>query len=274
MNTLNWDQIYTLAPAEELPAGIKPLTELALTIMIGLTGVGKTTVLRLLVDNGFPLTILPNRREITDKIIIASLQDKDGQTSHPVTDRLARFEYTARYRAKYAGGMAHALSRLALNPTNVTNHLIFDGLRGLNEVEYAAVYFPQARFVVLDAPDLIRLNRLLNRADAFDMATVPAMSISDNFVSALNKISHIEASFAPDQLRQIVALADNGLASADEVLKKVSIIVKERHNYDSHAARTYLTRTLPPGQVLVIDTATQPIQTVTERIERWLSVEK
>ncbi|MEZ4622200.1 MAG: hypothetical protein R2867_42765 [Caldilineaceae bacterium] len=49
---------------------------------------------------------------------------------------------------------------------------IFDGLRGANEVAAAATALPKAHFVVLDAPDLIRVQRLLGRSDAFDRIAI------------------------------------------------------------------------------------------------------
>ncbi len=159
MNTLSWDQINVLSSVNSELSDNCPLTSLAPIVMVGLTGVGKTTVLELLAQRGTPFTMLPNRREITDKIIIATLQGADGQTPYQVADRLARFEYTARYRAQFTGGMAHALGRLAVNPGELQSYLFFDGLRGLDEVGYAAAYFPHARFVLLDAPDTVRLNR-------------------------------------------------------------------------------------------------------------------
>ncbi len=46
--------------------------------------------------------------------------------------------------------------------------LIFDGLRGKNEVTHAVELLPQARFLFLHAPDEVRVNRLLSRGDVFD----------------------------------------------------------------------------------------------------------
>jgi hypothetical protein len=59
----------------------------------------------------------------------------------------------------------------------------------------------------------------------------------------------------------------------DEVIQKISIIVKERRNYDSNTARVYLTRTLPPQRVLVVDTASHSARAVAERVAHWLEVE-
>ena len=143
----------------DVEPGFQSLADYPFVIIIGLTGVGKSTSLELLPENGVEFTLLPNRRDIADQIIIASLQREDGEPFHPVLDRVKRFEYTARYRAKNAGGMAHALSQLYINPSHAKPTLIFDGLRGLDEVQHAVNYFPQAKFIVLDAPDMVRLTQ-------------------------------------------------------------------------------------------------------------------
>jgi hypothetical protein len=238
--------------------------------MVGLTGVGKTTTLELLAQSGVMFTLLPNRRKITDEVIIASLQREDGETPYPVTDRIARFDYTARYRAKHPGGMAHALSRLAVDPTDLTLPFVFDGLRGLEEVQQAVAYFPKARFILLDAPDIIRLKRLLKRADLFDTATSQALADHPDLTSRLAAIPNVETVFNPATLHQIASMAQAGFESIDEIIQKVSIIVKERHYYDSEAASSWLIDTLPPERLLVVDTAAQPGHAVVEQIAGWL----
>jgi hypothetical protein len=261
----------------DVPFGFQPLTELPTVIMVGLTGVGKSTVLELLSKNGLNFTLLPNRREITDEIIIASLQVETGQTPYPVTDRVERFEYTARYRVKFPGGMAHALSRLVINPTQLKPLLIFDGLRGLNEVQHAVTYFPLARFIVLDAPDMTRLNRLLKREDIFDTTgAIPKHNslASQNLMAALLAVPNIEAVFSEEQLHQIAKGTRFAQIPVDETIQKVSIIVKERRNYDSNTARVYLTGTLSAKQLLVVDTATQSPPSLAQRIANWLEASR
>src|SRR4030081_2034453 len=132
-----------------------------------------------------------------------SLQHEDGYPPTPVTDRVKRFEYTARYRARYPGGMAHALSRLAVDPAGAGSLLLFDGLRGLNEVQHAATYFPQGHFIVLDAPDTVRLARLLKRADTFDSIRLPASTEGQMMLTALISIPDIGTVFSAEQLRKI-----------------------------------------------------------------------
>ncbi|MFQ5612114.1 MAG: ATPase [Anaerolineae bacterium] len=250
----------------------QPLAELPLTILVGVTGVGKSTALRALQAAGCPFTLLPDRRVVADRAIIAALQRQDGQAVRPITDRRRRFEYTARYRRLHPGGMAHALARLWVDPGKVRRPLVFDGLRGLDEVRHALGAFPRSRFIVLDAPDLVRVRRLLKRADGFDATDLAASTASRSLVDALREIPGIDAVFDLQEIRAIAGLVNAGPAgiSADDVAKKVAIVVAERRNYDPQAAKSYLARALPPDRCLVIDTGAHPPQSVAEQIAAWL----
>jgi hypothetical protein len=270
------DAVAFTFESDAVPAGFQRLTEFPFVILVGLTGVGKSTIMELLPQYGLNFTTLPNRRDITDQIIIASFQIEAGQVPYPVTDRVERFEYTARYRARFPGGMALALSQIVINPTQVNLPLIFDGLRGLNEVQYAASYFPLARFIVLDAPDMIRLNRLLKRDDVFDTTSViigQSSLASQNLMAALLAVPSIEAVFGEEQLQQIAKVTRLAQIPGDEVIQKVSIIVKERRNYDSNTARVYLAHSLAAKRVLVVDTATHSPDIVAERVTTWLGTD-
>lgn len=266
MKYLNDNLAFSLDPAE-IPEGFLPLTRLPVIIMVGLTGVGKSTVIELL-GKEVAFTLLPNRRALTDEIIIASLQREAGEPVGSVADRLKRFEYTARYREKHSGGMAHALGQIVVKVTRDNEPLIFDGLRGLNEVQYGSSYFPHARFIILEAPDVVRLNRLLNRGDQFDVVEGQSEMVDQSLMSALYAIPKIETVFTPQQLTQIAQIAAD--YKSDEIMKKVAIIVEERRNYDPEVSRDYLIQTLPPQRVLTIDTTTAPPEGVVEQIRGWL----
>ena len=84
MKYLNDTLAFSLAPVE-IPEGFLPLTRLPVIIMVGLTGVGKSTVIDLL-GKEVAFTLLPNRRALTDEIIIASLQKEAGEPIRPVTE--------------------------------------------------------------------------------------------------------------------------------------------------------------------------------------------
>ena len=255
---------------EPLPSGFEPLSCVPLIIVVGLTGVGKSTVINLL-NEQLNFTLLPNRREITDEIIIPSLQQQDGETPYTVTDRLKRFDYTARYRAQNPGGMAHALSLLAYKPATPDTLLIFDGLRGLEEVQHGTIYLPHSRFVVLDAPDMVRLTRLLQRGDAFDNATLKTSLAGHNMIAALLSIPNIDAIFDEAELRQISRVARANQRSIDDVVKKAAIIVEERRNYDSNTARVHLSSTLPPHRVMVVDTAAHTAEEIAVQVGEWVT---
>ena len=255
---------------EEVPPRYRSLTEFLLVILVGLTGVGKSTVIASLREK-LNFTLLPNRREITNEVIIRALQEEDDYPPTQVTDRVKRFEYTARYRARHPGGMAHALSRLFVDSTHAGSLLLFDGLRGLNEVQHAAISFPQAYFIVLDASDTVRLARLLKRADIFDTTSLTASSGGQTMLTALTAIQGIAAVFSREQLHQISQAANAAALPVDEVVKRATVIVEERRNYDPITTRAYLTSNLSPEQVLIIDTATQPPEAVTAQATEWLN---
>lgn len=249
------------------PPDFEPLSQTALVIVVGLTGVGKSTVTDLL-QQQIDFTLLPNRRRITDEIIIASLQKADGDPVHSETDRLKRLEYTSRYRRAHPGGMAHALSRLAINPEKIARPIVFDGLRGEDEVRHATHYFPQARFIVLDAPDGVRLERLLNRGDSFDRVKLASVAGQDT-LTALQAIPEIERVFTSNDLQRISRITAD--LAVDKVIEKAAIIVKERQNYDSQAARAYLLQKLPANRCLVVDTAIDSPAAVVKQIKKWLT---
>ncbi|MEX2540873.1 MAG: hypothetical protein WD314_03665, partial [Trueperaceae bacterium] len=163
--------------------------------LVGLTGVGKSTVLPVLLA-GRTGALLPDRRELTDRLIIPEAQRLAGQEPAPVSDRLERFRLTARYREAHSEGIVHALvrhlnslapvERRALESTAATARLstqrpgagqsnesgrgepVFDGLRGVEEVTAATKRFPSARFLMLEARPETRIARLAGRSDAFD----------------------------------------------------------------------------------------------------------
>jgi hypothetical protein len=243
------------------------LATLPLTIMVGVTGVGKSTALARLRDLGVPFSLLPNRRLVADEVIIGTMQALDGQTPRPVTDRVTRLDYTARYRAMFGGGVAHALARLVIDPAVWPPPLLFDGLRGQEEVAHAVAHLPHSRFVVLHAPDEARVSRLLGRADAFDQTAVAG---GGDALAALQALPGIEQVFSAAQIDRLAALAPDGGAPAEQVVKQVAIVVAERRNYDPAAARRHLERHLPADRLLVLDTVQYDEEAVARRIAEWL----
>lgn len=164
------------------PVGKRPLL-----ILVGLTGVGKTTTVNAMKTAGMDFTLLPNRRAITDALLIPAMQRINNELVETIQDRTRRFAYTRQYRKHFSGGMAHALSQIVVKEDAVaeTAVFLFDGLRGANEVTFAAQNLPQAQFLFLDAPESVRLQRLSQRNDLFDHVHVGANGSSNETAVAI-----------------------------------------------------------------------------------------
>ncbi len=244
-----------LGRGHPLPLGWHAVADLPVTILVGLTGVGKSTTLAALAEQGINFSLLPNRRDLTDQLIIAALQVMDGDPVQPVTDRTARFAYTRRYRAQFPGGMAHALAQLSVAPAHWPGLLIFDGLRGADEVTQAAAILPSARFVVLHAPDLVRVQRLLGRNDAFDRVKTASHEFGQGAIRSFADLGLPAAShlFTTEEETALLALVHRGEVSPADLAAKLKIVVEERRNYDPDAALAALTA-LAPARTLAVDT--------------------
>ena len=236
-----------------------------LTVLVGVTGVGKSTALAALLSGASTLKLLPDRREVTDAVMILPV------TGGPVSDREARFELTARYRASHPGGMAQALGSLWADPAAWSGPLVFDGLRGKSEVEYAAAHFLSWRFVSLHAPDAVRVRRLLGRADAFDQVTgSPSVGHQDSGLdlrAELAALKGVHGVFGAAELDGLAELVGEG-HNAAEIVAKTRIVVSERRNYDPQAARAAL-RLLPAERWLDLDTDLLAPGEVARRIRAW-----
>jgi len=227
------------------------LADLPLLILVGVTGVGKSTTLALLEAADPPVRQLPDRRSLADQLI-AKVQMDAGESVRAVTDRAERFDYTRRYREQNPGGLAQALSQLWIDPAIWPQPLCFDGLRGVDEVSYAAEHLPQARFAVLDAPDVVRVERLLGRGDRFDRLSSVTAAGDGSALPGLD-VSGADALFTPSEQARLSALVTDGSVSADDLRAKIAIVVAERRNYDPSAAIAALQR-LASVRTVVVDT--------------------
>ncbi|WP_425148157.1 ATPase [Deinococcus sp.] len=246
-----------LVPAAE---GWPSLGKQALVVLVGVTGVGKSSALAALPG----LKVLPDRREITDAVMILPVLGR------PVRDREERFALSADYRRTHPGGMAQALGSLHADPTRWSGPLVFDGLRGADEVRYAAEQFPAWRFVSLHAPDALRVRRLLGRADSFDQ--VAGRATTSDLRGALERLEGSGEVFGAHDLDELAALTGQGYSAAD-ILTKARIVVSERRNYDPQAARSVLAP-LPAWRHLELDTVQVSAQQVAERVAAWLPLEE
>lgn len=218
------------APA---PPGWKAIGACPLLVLVGVTGVGKSTTLERLLAGGPACSLLPDRRVLTDALIIPAMQQDAGLSPGPVADRKLRFELTRRYRARFPGGMAHALAQLCLDPALWPGLLVFDGLRGANEIAHAAAALPRACFAMLDAPDAVRVRRLLGRNDAFDR-------IAGNAPNRKDSPSLPEGIFTVEEEAALLGLVAAGAVSADDLRAKVQIVAEERKNYSPAETRAAL----------------------------------
>ncbi|GAA0499149.1 ATPase [Deinococcus depolymerans] len=235
------------------------LADLPLTVLVGVTGVGKSTALAALTGADAAMRVLPDRRDVTDAVMI--LPATGGR---PVRDREERFRLTAAYREAHPGGMAQALGSLVADLRHWGEAPVFDGLRGLDEVRFAARTFPAWRFVALGAPDTVRVRRLLGRADSFDQVGGGGAGTPREELARLGGVQDV---FTPAELDELAALPGAGFDPA-EVLAKVKIVVSERRNYDPAAAESFL-RTLPPARALVLDTVALDPAGVAAAVRGW-----
>lgn len=257
-----------LAVGEAL-APWRPLAELPLLILVGVTGVGKSTTVAALQTAGLSFTLLPNRRELTDELIIGQMQTAAGEPVQLVTDRIKRFDYTARYREKYPGGMAHALSQLLVLPSELpTAQLIFDGLRGVDEVTYAAELLPRAYFLVLEAPLVVRVKRLLGRGDAFDKVSGIAQKREE--VGLVGLIPEAAGVFTAEEEAELMGLVADGVVSAEDLQGKLKIVLTERANYDPDGAREALLQMVPERAILADTVALSPEGIAAMVRDRWV----
>ncbi len=232
----------------EAQPGFEHLRDLEFYVLVGVTGVGKSTTLAALQSAGLEFFLLPDRRDVTDAVIF------QGER---ITDREARFARTATFRETNPGGMAQALETISVQ---ARPPILFDGLRGLNEVEHAAQAFPKAHFIALDAPDTVRVQRLLGRGDAFDrVASERPQEMS------LRWMPGIEHVFTSEQIAQLEALE----VEPSELEAKVKIVVTERQNYDPKAANAFLQQ-LDSSRVLYVDTTLESPNVIAERIKAWM----
>ncbi len=262
-------------------AGWVAIVDMPVLILVGVTGVGKSTTVTALRSQWGEISLLPNRRKIADLLVIPTVQGWDGDPPSAVTDRRRRFDYTGRYRQRHSGGLAHALGRLVLQrqpsarpdrlaapPSSRRALYIFDGLRGADEVAFAAEALPLARFVVLNAPDVVRVERLLQRQDAFDQVSQlsvvseqsPATPQATGDLTSGNEFRWEAAAegrdlFTREEQARLAALVSRGEVDRAELAAKIAIVAAERRNYDPHAAVEILRRQAP-DRTVVVDTTT------------------
>jgi len=224
--------------------GRVPLGEAKLLVVVGLTGVGKTSFTQAL---GWPL--LPNRRQLVDDYVLPAMgMGPDG------LDRAERFEMTRRWRKEHPGGLAEVLAAAYVRPVWP---LVFDGLRGEAEVAYAYQHLPKAHFVVLEAPVSVRLERLLGRRDGFDR------------VDGVGEGRLQEAARGVLSEEELARLA--AAYPAKQLIEKLSIVAAEQRNYHPDGPRRVLAGS---PRALFIDTVAASPEQAAERVREWLGANR
>ncbi|MEZ4607325.1 MAG: AAA family ATPase [Deinococcales bacterium] len=216
-----------------------------LMFIVGLTGVGKSTTFKALQAAGLDFELLPNRRDLTDKVIIPQMQKALGWAAGEVRDRVMRFELTKAYRERHPKGMAKVVKDYLDEAKPSHPLLVFDNLRGENEVGAALELFAKSYFIMLDAPEEVRLRRILGRQDSFDQVSSQLLKDSEN----LPEVEGI---------------------SPEELKKALSIIQSEKENYDAVATAKVLKERCAEGQLLYLDTSLLSIDEVSRQIQMWL----
>ena len=252
------------------PAGWVAIVDMPVLILVGVTGVGKSTTVDALRTRMGRISLLPNRRKLADLLVIPTVQRWDGDPPTAVTDRRRRFEYTGRYRQRNPGGLAHAFSRLVRQKQAATSTAdtlnIFDGLRGADEVTFAAHSLPMARFAVLNAPDVVRVERLVQRQDAFDQVGENSRSTTGGRF-CWEEMAEGRDLFTRVEQDHLSALVSRGEVDGAELAAKLAIVVAERRNYDPHAAVEIL-RTAAPDRTVVVDTTIHAPNEVAAKLEQ------
>jgi hypothetical protein len=256
-----------------VPKDWLPITSFPLLIIVGMTGVGKSTIAKALAEEGLDFTLLPNRRVLTERVIIAPMLKMQEKLMQPHC-RIKRLTYTRLYREHFPGGMGHILASLHINPQQVNSMLVFDSLRGENEIRYAAKALKNAKFVMLTVPNTVRLERLIKRHDSFDrianqelddrMQIIP--EVLSNFASL--GVPEASAYFTPKEEQQILELVNKQVVTGLELQEKLKIFVEESQNYDSVSTKQILEAMDTSDRSLIIDTIASPQESAKAIISR------
>ncbi len=250
-----------------VPPGWQPITSLPMLVIVGGVGSGKSTTVKALIAAGCGFRLLPNRRDMTDKLIVAPLQQED-RLPIITLDRTQRLPYIRRYKERFPAGLAYALSRLYIDLERCDKLLVFDGFRGEDEVIYAIQTFHLAFFVFLYAPNIVRVRRLIDRDDKYDQLATNFRDRNPWYLegssSGFSSIGIPEASslFSTDEEQSLMLLLREKKIRPKELREKLRIICDERSLYDLDATMNLLAKVAPQRAIIINTNQYAPDQVV------------
>lgn len=250
------------------PVDHVPLRDRDLLILVGFTGAGKSTTLTALEGRRVLSGILPDRRELTDKVILPAMT---GDPTRKVTDRLERFALTAAFRDRHPGGMGEVLEHVGVPRTIPDGLIVFDGLRGRAEIT-AGCRMPKAKFLYLETSPDIRLTRLCLRDDPFDRASVedgphpsrPDHSERDRILDILDQFGIPQMIDAATRQSLTTRLVESGVGP-EMVAQAAAILSDEATHYSASETLDALDR-LAPGRTVILDSGLLSPEDVADRV--------
>ncbi len=263
-------------PPGAAPDGRHCLATARMVVFVGLTGSGKSATVAGLAGTGAVRAVLPDRRAVTDRIILPAMT---GDPGRQVTDRIERFRLTAAFRDAHPGGMGDVLERLTVDGSMAGDllaegWLVFDGVRGPAETA-AAARLPNAVFAVLVAAPEVRVARLSLRGDPFDRAALDTGALTDDAAGAADYLrvlrEHEVETLMPDgTMRRLAHLLSEAGADLPAVASAAAIVVEESRYYDTGEAIAVL-QDRAPGRAVIVDTAANPVGAVVSAISARLT---
>jgi energy-coupling factor transporter ATP-binding protein EcfA2 len=263
-----------LGVGEDVPAGWQRLADQAFVILVGGMGSGKSTLLQALQRTSFSHYLLPDRRVLTNQLIVAPQQRAAGLPVR-ILSRAERLPYIWRYQASYPAGMAYAISQLWLDPHLIRDPIIFDGLRGEEEARFALENMPRANFFCLSCPARVRLERLLIRHDPYDQFGSANADLADHPESFAQldldekQLERAERTFTSQDRAALLDLVRSGEVTSLELRQRLSLLLEEINLYDIPKA-IHLLQERAGERALVVKTERHLPEAVTNRLLVWL----